>query len=109
MRMRRLPVRGWGGRVEAGTTARMQIAHCDQTVVRLNHREAADFVDFGKLADRWQLDAGSQVTIVDLTFDAGDNLIAKGLARVVADGKGQHGEFPLANWPGRLTSTVTLS
>lgn len=66
----------------------MQIAHCDQTVVRLHHREAADIVGFGKVADRWQLGAGSQVPIVDLSFDAGDNLIAKKLAAVVADGKG---------------------
>jgi hypothetical protein len=46
--------------------------------------------------------------IVDLSLDAGDNLVAKGLAAILADGEGQHVGFPL-NWPGRWTSTVMLT
>src|SRR5271169_4232132 len=48
-RMRRR--RGWGGSVEAGAATRVQITHRDQTVIRLDHCEAADRVTFGKVAD----------------------------------------------------------
>ena len=90
-------------RVEAGAAARLQIAHGDQAVVGLDHREAADLVTIGKVADRRQLGARPQVAIVDLPLDAGDDLIGEWLAAFVADGEGEHaGSRSRSNWPGRL-------
>ena len=74
----------WRGRgVEAGAAARLQIAHRDQAVVGLDHREAADIVGFGEVADRRQLGAGPQMPIVDLPLDAGDDLVGERLVAIL--------------------------
>ena len=95
--------RGRGRGVEAGAAARLQIAHRDQAVVSLDHREAADIVAFGKVADRRQLGAWPQMPIVDLPLDAGHDLVGERLAAVLADGQGEHaGSRFSSDWPGRL-------
>jgi hypothetical protein len=66
-------------------------------------------VSFGKVANRWQLGALPQMPVVDLSLDARDNLVAKGLAAILADGEGQHPISLPLKWPGRRTSTVRLT
>jgi hypothetical protein len=53
--MRGLHKRGGGRRVEAGPPARLQIAHRNQPIVGLNHREAADIVGRSEVPDGQQL------------------------------------------------------
>src|SRR5215831_4584672 len=94
-------------RVEARAPARLQIAHRDQPIVRLDHGETADIVAFGKAADRRQSRAGPQQPVVDLPLDAGDDLVGQ---RTVRDeGQGQHGIARVHNWPRVWTSTVMLA
>ena len=109
-RMRRIRSGRRGRCVEAGATARLQIAHRNQPVVGLDHGEAADLVGIGEVADRRQFGAGPQMPIVDLSLDAGDDLVGERLVAILTDGEGEHSDFPASqNWPGRWTSTVTAT
>ena len=83
--MRGFRMRGCGRRVEAGAPARLQIAHRNQAVVGLNHRETADIVGLGEVPDGRQLGAGPQMPIVDLSLDAGDDVLGQGLVGIVTD------------------------
>jgi hypothetical protein len=37
---------------------------------------------------------GPQMAILDLSFDAGDDLIGEGLTASLTDGEGEHADFP---------------
>jgi hypothetical protein len=78
----------------AGATARLQIAHRNQPVVGFDHGEAADLVGICEVADRRQFGAGPQMPILDLSHDAGDDLVAERLVAILTDGEGKHSDSP---------------
>src|SRR5689334_24086254 len=92
--MRGLRIPGRGRCVEAGTPARLQIAHRYQAIVGLGRCETADIVGLGKVSDRRQSGAGPEMPFIDLPLDAGDDLVGETLIAILTDDEGEHADFP---------------
>jgi hypothetical protein len=92
--MRRLRTPGRGGRVEAGAAARLQISHRNQAIICLGRCETADIVGLGKVADGRQSGARSEMPFIDLSRDAGDDLVGEALVAILADDEGEHAVSP---------------
>ena len=64
-----------GCHVEPSARTGLKIAHCDQTVIGLDHCEAADVERFRQVADRRQSRTRSEASIINLQLHAADDLV----------------------------------